>query len=184
MHEITEASTRALSHLVLSTTRFTEVGDGGELCVYRLSLVPTVVDRVHRFLRVLFVLELDVYVSDEVIAEVVANIHLFDFAVLLFQLEKHIFEERIVKFLCLDIIKYRLSRNCTSVLCFVVRILKHVLKKYGLTERRFVVKSTTFIAVTTCTDLEVKRTIYFVLLRTEYRSKIFRHIDLNISDYK
>ena len=99
VHEVAEARAGALSHLVLAAAGLPEVGDGGELGVDRPSAEPAVVELLDRLLRVLLLSELDVDVADEMVAEVVADVHLFDLSVLVLGLNEHVLEEVVVMFL-------------------------------------------------------------------------------------
>lgn len=138
MHEVAESTTRALAHLVLPTTRLAEVGHGRQLGVDRLLIVPAVVHCNHGLLRILLVLELDVDITHKMITEVVTHVHLFDLAVLLLQLEKHVLEERIVVLLRLHVVHDVGSRarrcwgDAFGSLGFVLGVLEHVLEQEGL----------------------------------------------------
>ena len=84
---------------ILPATRLSEVRDWSELCVYRTPPEPAVVEVLDRLVRILLLLELDVDVADEVIAEVVAHVHLLDGPVLVLALHEHVLEEVVVVFL-------------------------------------------------------------------------------------
>ena len=92
VHEVAEAAARTLAHLVLATARLVEVGDGRELGVYGLAVEPAVVQVDARLLRVLLVAELDVRVAGQMLAQVVAYVHLFDLAVLGLHLDEELLE--------------------------------------------------------------------------------------------
>ena len=65
----------------LTTASFSEVGDWTQLGVDGPSTEPAVVQVGHGLGGVLLGPELDVDVSHQVIAQVVANVHLFNFAI-------------------------------------------------------------------------------------------------------
>jgi len=185
MHEVTEATTCTFTHLVLTTTRLTEISDGGQLCVDRLLVVPTVVHSNHGLFRILLVLKLDIHITNQMITEVIAHVHFFNFTILLLQFKKHILEKCIVVLLCFYIVHNvrSCSLRCWSYsirsLRFVLWVLEHILKKKSLREGWFVVKTRTFITMTASTDLEVERTIHFILLSTEDGGQILSHLVLD-----
>lgn len=96
MHEVAESGACALAHLVLATTRLPEVSHGREFRVDRSSAEPAVVQVLGRLVRVLLAPELDVDVAHEMVAQVVAHIHLLYLAVLVLQLDKDVLEEVVV----------------------------------------------------------------------------------------
>jgi hypothetical protein len=66
MNEITEPAAHTAFPAVQPTTRFAEIGHGGELAVDGPRGVPARVERVAGFLRRVFVFEACVDVADEV----------------------------------------------------------------------------------------------------------------------
>jgi len=174
MHEIAESAARAFSHLVLTATGFAKVGDRGELGVDRGPVVPTIVQIGDGFGRVFLFAKLDVNVTDQMIAEIIADVHLFHLAVLALHLEEYVLEEVVVMLLQLQV------RDGTGYLgrsSCVLRISIAVLEHDGLGKCGFVVKARAGSAVTTGADFEVKRTVDFVLFGPEDRGQIFRHDD-------
>ena len=118
MHEITEARPRAFSGLVLSELQpsvdkyrteghhpslpaasFSEVGDWCELGVDGPPTEPTVVQILHGLVGVLLLLELDVDIADQMISQVVTDVHLLHWAVFVLTFYEHVFEEVIIMFL-------------------------------------------------------------------------------------
>ena len=81
VHKIAETTSVALAKLVLSTTGFSEIWNGAELSINWSSIEPSVIDFVAYFYGVVFVFHFYVYVANEMIAQIVANIHLFDFTI-------------------------------------------------------------------------------------------------------
>lgn len=75
MHEIAMSPPCAFTHLVLSTTRFSEIRDGAEFAMKRFGGVPSIVERVDGRLRFRFPFVARVYVALEVITDVVADVH-------------------------------------------------------------------------------------------------------------
>lgn len=96
VHEIAEAGANTFAHLVLTTTSFSEIGDWTELCVDGSSSEPPVVQLGHGFGRILLAAELYVDIAHQVIAQVIANVHLLDFAVLVLGFDEDVFEEVVV----------------------------------------------------------------------------------------
>lgn len=66
MYEIAETAADTPLAAVEPTTRFSEIGYGGEFAVYRATGVPARIQCVAGFLRVFFVFETDVDVADEI----------------------------------------------------------------------------------------------------------------------
>ena len=100
------------------------------------------------------------------IAEIIADVHLFHLPVLILHLEKYVFEEVVVVLLHLHVgDRVRDLGGSGGVL----RIAITVLKDDGLRESRLVVKTGTGSAVARSPDFEVERTVDFVLLRPENR---------------
>jgi len=175
MHEVAESASRALSHLVLATAGFAEVGDGRQLAVDGETVVPTVVQIRHRLRGVLFLAELDVDVTHQMIAQIVADVHLLDLAVLVLHFKKDVFEKVIVVLLLLHVGDGGCSFGRGGrVLQVAVTVLEHD----GLGESGFVVQPGTGGAVTASPDFDVKRTVDLVLLRPENRSQILGHLCL------
>lgn len=54
VHEVAEARASALSHFVLATAGLPKVGDGAQFCVNGTATEPTIVQIVHRSLRIFF----------------------------------------------------------------------------------------------------------------------------------
>jgi hypothetical protein len=66
MNEITEAAADTALAAIESTTRFAEIGDGGEFAVDGATSIPTTIEGIACFLCVLFVFEAHVDVADEI----------------------------------------------------------------------------------------------------------------------
>lgn len=84
MHEVAESASRAFAHLVLATAGFSEVSNWGEFCMNRSSIEPPVVQLSYGLLRVFFVPELYVNIANQVVAQIVTNVHFFNFTILVF----------------------------------------------------------------------------------------------------
>lgn len=100
---------------------------------------------------------LDVNVANEMIAEVVANVHLFDFAVFVLELNEDVFKKVIKVFLHFFFGHIRM--RAISRLSGILRIVVEILEKDCLRECWLIVDSGTAIAVSTCADFEVERTV-------------------------
>uniref|UniRef100_A0A182JLJ7 Uncharacterized protein n=1 Tax=Anopheles atroparvus TaxID=41427 RepID=A0A182JLJ7_ANOAO len=113
----------------------------------------------HRPFCVLFATEFDVHVADQVIAEVVAHVHLLDFAVLVLTLDEHVLEKVVVVFLHLLVrhVRYQMAavRGFGGVLWIDVQILQQA----GLRERRLVVNAGAAVPMTAGANFEVERTV-------------------------
>lgn len=103
MHEVAESASRTFSHFVLAATGFAKIGNWRELAVDGQSVIPSVVQIRDRLCRVLLFAEFNVNVADQVIAQVVADVHLLHFAVLVLHFQEDIFEKVIVVLLLLHI---------------------------------------------------------------------------------
>lgn len=99
MHEVAEPGARALAHLILATTRLPEVSHRREFRVDGSSAEPAVVQVLGRLVRVLLAPKLDVNVAHEMVAQIVAHIHLLYLTVLVLQLHKDVLEEVVVMLL-------------------------------------------------------------------------------------
>ena len=113
MHEVAEPGAGALAHLVLPAARLPKVGDGAELRVDGAAAEPAVVEVLDGPLGVLLAPELDVDVANQVVAKVVAHVHLFNLSVLFFCFHEAVFEKVVVMLLCgiLVVFGSRLIRN-------------------------------------------------------------------------
>lgn len=85
-----------LPHLILTAAGFTEVGDGRKLSVHWPTTEPTIVEIVDRPLRIFLSAELDINIANQMIAKIVAHVHLLDLTVLVLALDEYILEEVIV----------------------------------------------------------------------------------------
>jgi len=89
------------------------------------------------------------------IAEVIANIHLLHFAILVLALHKHIFKEVVVVLLHF-LIGHLIQVGTVSSLGRVLRVDVQVLKNNCLAKRGFVVYSGTAVPMPTGTNFKVK----------------------------
>lgn len=96
MHEVAEATSGALSHFILAAASFPEVSDGRELCVDGLGVEPAIIQVHDCFLCILLTTKLNIDVADEVVAQVIAHVHLLHLSVLLLHLREHLLEELVV----------------------------------------------------------------------------------------
>jgi len=78
MHEVAVTTSVALAFTVLTALSFSKVGNWGKLCTDNaLGIVPSV-EALHGGSCLLLVLELDIDVSDHVIADVISDNDLID----------------------------------------------------------------------------------------------------------
>jgi len=173
MHEVAESSACALSHLVLAATGFAEIGDGRQLAINGQSVVPAVVQIRHCLGSVLFLSELHVHIADQMIAQVIADVHLLHFSVFVLHFEEDVFEKVIVVLLLFHV---RHGRCGLSRRRRVLQVPITVLEDDGLGESGFVVEAGASRAVATSADFDVEGTIHFVLFRTENRGQVFSHV--------
>lgn len=99
MHEVAEAGPGAFSHLVLTAASFTKVGDWRQLSINWTPTKPAIVELLSSSFSIFFTTEFDVNVADQMIAEVVANVHLLNLAVFVLELDKDVFKEVVIMFL-------------------------------------------------------------------------------------
>lgn len=156
MHEVAEAGASALAHLVLPTAGLAEVGDGGQFRVYRTAAEPPIVQIIRRLLRIRLVPELDVHVAHEVVAQVVAHVHLLDLAVLVLALHEHVLEEVVVVLLHLLVGHIGHQMRAIGRLGRVLRVHVQILEQDRLRESGFVVDARAPVAVSAGADLEVE----------------------------
>jgi len=179
VHEVAEPTSGALAHLVLTTAGLSEVGDRRELGVDRGTVVPSIVQICDSLGGVFFLPKLDVHVADQVVTQVVANVHFLDLAVFILHLHEDVLEEVVIVLLEFHV---RYHRGRIGRGRCILRVPVAVLQDYGLGEGGFVVKSRARSAVTTGTDLEVERTVDLVLLCPEDGCQVFGHFDPNPSE--
>ena len=85
--------------LDLPAASFSEVRHGRELSIDWTSSKPTVVQILHGLVSVLFLLELHIDIADQMISQIVTDIHLLNRAIFVLALYEHVFEEVIIMFL-------------------------------------------------------------------------------------
>jgi len=146
MHEIAETASSTLSHLILAAARLAEISNRRQLGIYRLLIVPSVIDSNHGFLCVFFILEFHIHIAHKMISKIITHVHLLDFAVFFFQFQEHILEKCIVMLLRFNIVHDVGSRSSgwgdsIGPLCLVLWVLEHVLEEQSLTEGWLVVES-------------------------------------------
>lgn len=68
-----------------------------------LAIKPTVIQTNHGFLSIFFSAELHVDISNQMISQIITDVHLLDLSVLLFHFSEDLLKELIIMFLHLDI---------------------------------------------------------------------------------
>ena len=99
MHKIAEPAAGTLFHFVLATTSLSEISDWTQFGVDRPSTEPAIIQIGDRFLGILLPAEFDIHTAYEMVAKIVAHVHLLNFAILIFTLDKDIFKEVVIVFL-------------------------------------------------------------------------------------
>jgi len=175
MHEVAETRPSAFAHLVLTTAGFTKICDRRELGIDRASPEPAIVQIAYSTFSIFLATELDVDVSNEMIAKIVANVHLLNLSVFVFQLNENVFEEVVV--VLLHFLVRHICDQMRSVgrLCGILRVHVQVLEQACLREGWFVVDTRASITMTASTDFEIEGAIYFVFLGSENRCKMLSH---------
>jgi len=171
--EVAEAALLTLSHFELATSGLPEVSHRTQVHVDGPEHVPPIVEFLRCFHGVLFFAELDVDVSSQVFALIVAHAHLFDFAVFLFALEENVFE-KLLKLL-LDLPVAHISKvGAIGGFSRVLLAHVHVAHHDGLAVLWFVVLAGAAIAVPTSARLDVEGAVDAILLRAVDGGEVLR----------
>ena len=85
--------------MTLPAASFPEVGDRRELSINGPSSKPTVVQILHGLVSVLLLLKLHIDVADQMISQIIADIHFLNRTVFVLAFYEHVFEEVIIMFL-------------------------------------------------------------------------------------
>lgn len=169
MHEVAKSRSRALAHFVLTTASLSEVCYWRQFSVDRSAAEPAIVQVVHSPFRVFLSAKLDVNIAHQVIAEIVAYVHLLDLAILVFTFDENVFEEVVIMLLHF-LIRYICDQmRAIRALGRVLRIYIQILKQTCLAERGLVVDTRASVTVTAGADFKVKGAVYFVFLGSEDR---------------
>jgi len=166
MNKVAEAATDTALAAVEPTASFAEVGDGREFAVDGATSVPTRVERIASFLRIFFVLEPDVDVTDEMVIVIIAHNQLLNQPILT-QLAPNVLVKGIK--VHLHLLRIHL------VLGVVRRVLVQVRQQDRLRVRRLDVFSRAAVAMTARANLVVEGTVYFVLFGAEDGGEVVGH---------
>ena len=173
MQEIAVAASIAVSFCMLSAFGFSEVSNRYKLCNNCSSCVKKSLHRVHTIQCRIFIDIFDPDISDHVISNVVSDNKILDFTVVS-ELHEYLFIKVLKVVDCVDEV---LFWDFNSI-CFDncgIRILVKVLENHRLGKRWLVMESCASVSMSTGANFEVKRAIYFVLLRTKNFSESFGH---------
>jgi len=96
MHEVAESTSGALAHLVLTTAGLSEVGDGRELSVDRGPTVPSIVQIRDGLGGIFFFPKLDIHIADQVVTQVVTNVHFLNLSIFILHLQEDVLKEVII----------------------------------------------------------------------------------------
>jgi len=156
MHEVTESAPVAFAHIVLSTTRFPEVGDGREFCKEWATGIPPLIESIDSDLSLVLPVVSGIDVTDEMVADVIADMHFEEVAVF-DQFAEDVLVER-----------FKVGGQfCLRELAVgvVSRVLVHVGDDQCLREGGLDVLPRASFPVPTCADLEIERAVHLVLFR-------------------
>jgi len=142
-----------------------KVRDRGKLGINWLTIEPAIVHVQTGFLGVLLIAEFGIGVARQVFGHVLANIQLFNLAILLLHLNKQLLV-CVVK-VALQLVVGKLV-SCQCILCRIERAQIEIPQQHCLTERGHIVSLGTLFAVSACANFKVERTIYFVFFRAKY----------------
>jgi hypothetical protein len=84
MHEVAETRSSAFSHFVLTATSFSEVCDRRQFSIDWSSCKPSIVEIIDCTFGIFLIPELDINIADQMISQVVAYVHFFNFSILVF----------------------------------------------------------------------------------------------------
>jgi hypothetical protein len=148
---------------VLSTTRLSEIGDRTQLGIHRSRSIPSRIQTVNGLLRVVFIFKTSIHISNQVISNVIADMHFLEFAVFA-EFRVKVFVKGVKVLLDLLFIE-GVSRSMFG-------IMVDVSAEDCLRVVWFDVLSRTTFAVTTGADFVIERTVDFVLLCSEDVSNV------------
>lgn len=129
VHKVAITSTVALSFIVLTATSLTEISDRGEFNIKLSSCIVSAKQSLKGFCSIFLILELDIYISDHVVSQILTNIALFNFAELGKLFEDLLIEivELLLQHLLVD--RVRISSHSSDLRSWVQ---PHVLHENGL----------------------------------------------------
>jgi len=99
VHEVAEAGAGAFPHLILAAAGLSEVSDRRQLCVDGSATKPPVVQLLNSTLCVLLAAKFDVDITNQMVSQIVADIHLLNFTVLLLGFNETVFKKVVVMLL-------------------------------------------------------------------------------------
>ena len=146
VHKVAEAAAVAFVGFVLAAAGFAKVGDGAELGEEGAGVEPAVVEGVYGALCVFFPCVAGIDVADEMVADIVADVHLDQLAVL-GQLDEKVDKEGVKVVLDLHV-----GQRAVGIV--VPRVAVDVGDEDGLREGRLGVLALAAVAVPTCSDLD------------------------------
>lgn len=162
MHVIAVTSSFAGPLNVLLTFCIQKVCHWRELSLNFLSIKKSAISILLGILGVIFLTVLDVHIANNMVAQVVDNNHILNFAIF-----HHLIKDFLVEVLALSHSSIGISPadivsiNKRSLNCIV---FVHVPQAYGLADRWLIMDTFAAVSVTTCTHFVEKWTIYFVHL--------------------
>jgi len=163
VYEVAKATSNTALAAVEPTARFSEIGDWREFAIDGAAGVPTRVERVTSFLRVVFVLETGVDIADKMVIVIVAYDYLFYFAKLAHFAPKILVKAiEVMLQLCWGHLELR-------VICGV---LVEVGKEDGLRVGGFDMFARASITVSASSDLVVERAVDLILLSAKNGGEI------------
>lgn len=167
VHEIAVPAAIAAVLLELAAGGLAEVGDGGEVDDDGAAGVEAALEGLEGGVGLVLLLELDVYVADHVVGEVVADVEAFDLAEFAELLEDVLVEvlEVLLDLAGVDRLALGIDAGGDHVGALV-----HVGEKEGWGDGGAVVEAGAAVPVAASADLEIEGAIHAVLLCAEDRS--------------
>lgn len=172
VHEITIPPSVAAVLLELAARGFAKVGHGREVGDYGATIVEAALQRLKSGGGLILLLELDIYVADHVIGEVVADVEALDLAELGELLEDVLVE---VLEMLLDLARVEGLALGVDAGGDHVGPLVHVGQQQRGTDGRAVVQARAAVTVAASADLEIEGAVDAILLCAEDGSQVLRH---------
>ena len=175
MHEVAEPRPGAFQGLVLTARGFPVIGDRGQVRKNGSTVEPALVESFDSLAGRFFGFECYVNISQQVVTEVLTDVHLFNPPVFLAYFPENLLVE-LLKFQHVLAGSDHLffGRKASNGGCVCLTDVE-VFQENGLTESWHRVQPGTFISVAACPSLVVEGTVDFVLFSPVNGSQILGH---------